>query len=83
MSAPSDILRPADLVEILGLASERAAREWLHREGVPYVWVGRSLVVLRPSLLKWLKEHETADRGDDALTSTSHNFRIDNNIDVH
>ena len=82
MSAQGDILRPEHLKDLLGLASERAAREWIHREGVPYVQVGRSFLVLRASLVAWLKEHEAADPGDQALTSAAQNLCIDENIDL-
>ena len=82
MSAQGDVLCPAHIKDLLGLASERAAREWVHREGVPHIQVGRSFVVLRASLLAWLKEHEAAEPGDQALTSAADNLCIDENIDL-
>jgi len=55
------ILTIADLAALLGLQSERAAREFVAREGVPCVRKGKRILVLLDSLLAWMKANETKD----------------------
>lgn len=52
------VLDPEDLAVALGLASERAAREFLLKNGVPHVRVGGRVYVLTDVLLDWLRERQ-------------------------
>ncbi len=55
------VLTVADVAELLGLQSERAAREFIAREAVPCIRKGKRVLVLLDSLLAWLKAHESRD----------------------
>ena len=56
--APGPVLKPAELAQLLGLPTERSVREWVHRERVPHVRVGRGFVVRLEALLEWIRDHE-------------------------
>ena len=56
------ILLPEDIAIVLGLASERAAREFLQKHGVPASRVGGRIFVLRSSLLRFLREREGGEQ---------------------
>lgn len=55
------VLTAADVGLLLGLQSERAARALIARQGIPRIRVGRRILVLRSSLLRWLRERESVD----------------------
>lgn len=57
----SPVLTSADVGCLLGLQSERAARNLIARQGIPRVRVGRRTLVLRSSLLRRLRERESID----------------------
>ena len=69
----SPFLLPCHLADLLGFSSERAARDWIHRERVPFVRVGRHVGVLRDSLLEFLK---TREETDGALTDAPGSSRV-------
>ena len=52
------ILWPEDVAVVLGLASERAAREFLLNHGVPHIRAGGRVFVLTETLLSWMKGQE-------------------------
>lgn len=53
------VLGLGDVATLLGLRSCKAARRFIVRQGVPHVRVGRKILVLRSSLLRWLRARET------------------------
>lgn len=52
------VLTVGDVAALLGLQSERVAREFIAREGVPHVRKGKRVLVLLDSLVAWLKANE-------------------------
>lgn len=52
------VLCMQDLADLLGLQSERAARNFVTRREVPHIKEGRRILVLLDSLLAWLKSKE-------------------------
>jgi hypothetical protein len=52
------ILWPEDVAVVLGLPSERAAREFLVKNGVPHSRVGGRLFVLAETLIGFLRDRE-------------------------
>jgi hypothetical protein len=52
------VLLPEDMAVVLGLGSERAAREFLAKHGVPHARVGTRVFVLADELVGWLRERQ-------------------------
>jgi hypothetical protein len=52
------VLLPEDMAVVLGLGSERGAREFLVKHGVPHARVGGRVFVLADELVGWLREHQ-------------------------
>jgi hypothetical protein len=53
------LLLAGDLAAVLGLPSERAAREFVARHGVPHCRLGGRIYVRLAALLAFLEAHET------------------------
>ena len=49
------VLLPVDLAQLLGLPSERSARNWLRRSGVPFIRDGQRAIVLLDEVIAHLK----------------------------
>lgn len=65
------------LREVCGFPSDRAAAEWTARVNIPRILVAGRIVVLRSTLLEWLKEHETTHEDtNDAAAKISDDLRI-------
>jgi hypothetical protein len=52
------VLSPEDVAVVLGLGSERAAREFLMKRGVPHARVGGRVYVLTDELIGWLRQRQ-------------------------
>jgi hypothetical protein len=65
--SPPPILLAGDLVEILGLPSERSAREFVARHGVPCCRLGGRIYVRLAALLAFFEAHETRARTDEEV----------------
>ena len=52
------VLLPRDLQVVLDLASERAAREFVMTNGIPYVRAAGRIYVLRDSLIAFMLERQ-------------------------
>jgi hypothetical protein len=52
------VLTPEDVAVVLGLASERAARDFIVRNGVPHARVGGRMFVLAETLIAFLRDLE-------------------------
>jgi hypothetical protein len=69
------VLTVGDFAALLGLQSERAAREFIAREHVPHVRKGKRVLVLLDSLLAWLKSYETTDQRADRVRAAADRLR--------
>jgi len=61
------VLLPADLALALGLPSERAALELIQKHRLPYVPLGKRKLVLRDSLLDYLKDREVVPESEEEI----------------
>ncbi len=61
------VLLAGDLAAILGLPSERSAREFVARHGVPCCRLGGRIYVRLAALLVFLEAHETTTRTDEEI----------------
>jgi hypothetical protein len=61
------VLLAGDLAAILGLPSERSAREFVARHGIPCCRLGGRLYVRLAALLAFLEAHETRARTDEEI----------------
>lgn len=52
------VLDPEDLAVVLGLPSERAAKEFIQTHGVPCIRLGQRVYVVVESLVAFFREHE-------------------------
>ncbi len=61
------MLLAGDLAAVLGLPSERSAREFVARHGVPCCRLGGRIYVRLAALLAFLEAHETTTRTDEEI----------------
>lgn len=69
------ILHASDLGELLGLQSTRAARTLIVREGIPHVRLGKRMLVLTTSLLRWIEARERVDDRAARVTAAADRLR--------